>query len=197
MIKIFELNKAYGDQVLFEDLTLNINRGEKIGLVGRNGHGKSTLFQMILGEIEPDSGSITVPRNYRVGYLEQHLHFSKPTALEEACLGLSVKEEYDTWKVEKILSGLGFSEEDMSKSPAEFSGGYQIRLNLAKLLASNPDMLMLDEPKQLPRYSRHPLARRVPEGLERRIHTHYPRQGLHGQRDNPYRRDPPLQSKEN
>ena len=146
MIKIFELNKTYGDQVLFKDLSLNINRGEKIGLVGRNGHGKTTLFRMILGEAEPDSGSITIPRNYRIGYLQQHLNFTKPTLLEEACLGLPPKEEYDTWKAEKILSGLGFSQEDMERSPAEFSGGYQIRLNLAKLLASNPDMLMLDEP---------------------------------------------------
>jgi ATP-binding cassette, subfamily F, member 3 len=146
MIKIFEVNKAYGDQVIFKDFTFNINRGEKIGLVGRNGHGKSTLFQMILGEVALDSGSIVVPRGYRIGYMQQHLNFTKPTVLEEGCLGLSHNEEYDTWKVEKILSGLGFSESDMHRSPQEFSGGFQIRLNLAKLLASNPDMLLLDEP---------------------------------------------------
>lgn len=146
MIKVFELNKAYGEQALFEDLSFSVNRGERIGLVGRNGHGKSTLFRMILGEEAPDSGTITVPRNYRVGHLEQHLKFTKHTVLEEASLGLPPEEEYDTWKVEKILSGLGFSEEDMAKSPEVFSGGYQIRLNLAKLLASNPDMLLLDEP---------------------------------------------------
>lgn len=146
MIKLFEVNKAYGDQVLFDDLSLSVNRGEKIGLVGRNGHGKSTLFQMILGEVEPDSGEVTIPRNYRIGHLQQHLHFTKPTVLEEACLGLRPDEEYDTWKAEKILSGLGFSEEDMQRAPSEFSGGYQIRLNLAKLLVSRPDMLMLDEP---------------------------------------------------
>jgi len=146
MIKIQDLNKSYGSQVLFKDLCLNINRGEKIGLVGRNGHGKTTLFQMILGESEPDSGSITVPKYYRIGYLQQHIKFTKPTVLEEGCLGLPPKEEYDTWKVEKILSGLGFSEDDMQRAPSEFSGGFQVRLNLAKLLASNPDMLLLDEP---------------------------------------------------
>lgn len=146
MIKLFEVNKAYGAQVLFDNLSLSVNRGEKIGLVGRNGHGKSTLFQMILGEVEPDSGEVTIPRNYRIGHLQQHLHFTKPTVLEEACLGLQPDEEYDTWKAEKILSGLGFSEEDMQRAPSEFSGGYQIRLNLAKLLVSRPDMLMLDEP---------------------------------------------------
>ena len=146
MIKIFEVNKAYGEQVLFKDLSLNINRGEKIGIVGRNGHGKSTLFQMILGEVGIDSGSITVPKNYRIGYMQQHLHFTKPTVVEEASLGLPHHEEYDTWRAEKILSGLGFSDEDMNRSPSEFSGGYQIRLNLAKLLVSKPDMLLLDEP---------------------------------------------------
>jgi ATP-binding cassette subfamily F protein 3 len=146
MIKIFEVNKSYGQQVLFENLSFSINRGEKIGLVGRNGHGKSTLFQMILGEAEVESGSITMPKNYRIGYLEQHIHFTKPTVLEEACLGLQPDEEYDTWKAEKILSGLGFSDDDMQRSPQEFSGGFQIRLNLAKLLVSRPDMLLLDEP---------------------------------------------------
>lgn len=146
MIKFFEINKSYGDQVLFENLSFIVNRGEKIGLVGRNGHGKSTLFQMILGHLEPDSGEITWPKNYRIGHMEQHIHFTKPTVLEEGCLGLPPDEEYDAWKVEKILFGLGFSEADMYRSPSEFSGGYQIRLNLAKLLVSHPDMLLLDEP---------------------------------------------------
>ena len=146
MIKICDLNKAYGDQILFKDLNISVNRGEKIGLVGRNGHGKSTLFHMILGNSEIDSGSITAPKSYRIGYLEQHIHFIKPTVIEEGCLGLPADEEYDTWKVEKILFGLGFSDEDMHRNPTEFSGGFQIRLNLAKLLSSHPDMLMLDEP---------------------------------------------------
>ena len=146
MIKIFALNKQYGDQVIFKDLSLNVSRGDKIGLVGRNGHGKSTLFQMIMGNEEPDSGSITAPKNYRIGYLEQHLNFTKSTVLEEGCLGLPEGEEYDSWKVEKILTGLGFSEGDMNRAPSEFSGGYQVRLNLAKILVSNPDMLLLDEP---------------------------------------------------
>lgn len=146
MIKISGLNKAFTTKVLFDDLNLNINRGEKIGLVGRNGHGKSTLFQMILGNVEPDSGIISVPKGYKIGHLQQHLHFTKSTVLEECALGLPEGEEYETWQVEKILSGLGFSERDMERNPDEFSGGYQIRMNLAKLLVSSPDMLMLDEP---------------------------------------------------
>jgi ATP-binding cassette subfamily F protein 3 len=146
MIHFNGLNKSYGNQLLFDDLNFSINRGEKIGLVGRNGHGKSTLFQMILGQVDIDSGTITIPKNYRIGHLAQHLHFEKNNVLEECATALPPEEEYETWKVEKILSGLGFSEEDMHRSPQDFSGGYQIRLNLAKLLLSGADLLLLDEP---------------------------------------------------
>ncbi|MDX1957558.1 MAG: ABC-F family ATP-binding cassette domain-containing protein [Leptospiraceae bacterium] len=146
MIKFIGINKAYGSQVLFEDISFSINKGERVGIVGRNGHGKSTIFQMILKNVEPDSGTISIPKNYKIGYLEQHLKFSMPTVLEEAALGLPEDEIYETWQAEKVLFGLGFSEKDMERSPNEFSGGYQIRMNLAKLLLSKPDMLLLDEP---------------------------------------------------
>jgi len=146
MIKFVNVNKAFARQVLFDELSFSVNRGEKIGLVGRNGHGKSTIFQMILGSVEPDSGTIMIPKNYKIGHLEQHLHFTRPTVLEECALGLPDGEEYETWRVEKALAGLGFSQSDMQRSPHDFSGGYQIRMNLAKLLVSEPDMLMLDEP---------------------------------------------------
>src|SRR3989338_2326556 len=146
MLKIQDLDKQYGAQILFEGASLQMTPGERLGLVGRNGHGKSTLFRIILGEEVADSGIITTPRGYRIGHLAQHLHFSKATVLEEGCLGLSEEEEHDHYKVERILFGLGFSEEDMQRPPAEFSGGFQIRLNLAKVLVSNPNLLLLDEP---------------------------------------------------
>ena len=146
MIKFIGINKSFTGQVLFEDMNLSMNKGEKLGLVGRNGHGKSTLFQMILGHSEPDSGNVVIPKGYRIGHLEQHIKFTKETVIEECSLGLPPGEEYETWQVERVLSGLGFSEADMIRKPLEFSGGYQIRMNLAKLLVSNPDMLLLDEP---------------------------------------------------
>ena len=146
MIKLQNIDKSYGSQVLFKDLSFFINKGEKVGLVGRNGHGKSTVFRMILGEEEPDSGQIIIPKGYSVGILKQHLEFSMDTVLEECCLGLPEYEDYATWKVEKVLAGLGFTEADFERSPQEFSGGYQIRMNLAKLLVSEPDILLLDEP---------------------------------------------------
>ena len=146
MLKIQDLDKQYGAQILFEGASLQMTPGERLGLVGRNGHGKSTLFRIILGEEVADSGIITTHRGYRIGHLAQHLHFSKPTILEEGCLGLSVDEEHDHYKVERILFGLGFTEEDMARAPAEFSGGFQVRLNLAKALVSRPNLLLLDEP---------------------------------------------------
>jgi ATP-binding cassette subfamily F protein 3 len=147
MIKISDLNKSFGSRVLFDNLNLTINPKEKVGLVGRNGHGKTTLFKMILNEMEYDSGSISVPKNYKIGFLRQYIDFSKNSAIEEVCSVLNSADlSNEKWKGEKILSGLGFSKEDMLKNPLEFSGGYKIRINLAKVLLSNSDMLMLDEP---------------------------------------------------
>ena len=146
MIKINQLSKSYFSRELFTDVSFQMNAGDRLGLVGRNGHGKSTLFKLILGQEEPDSGEITIPRNYRIGHLEQHLDFTQPTILEEAALGLPEEEFHSIYKAEAILFGLGFAQGDLAKAPREFSGGFQIRINLAKLLLSEPNLLLLDEP---------------------------------------------------
>ncbi|OGQ22960.1 MAG: ABC transporter ATP-binding protein [Deltaproteobacteria bacterium RIFCSPLOWO2_02_FULL_44_10] len=146
MLRIQGLTKSYASQTLFESVSFQMSPGERLGLVGRNGHGKSTLFRLILGQEDYDEGSIVVPRNYRIGHLAQHLHFTKPTILEEGCLGLTEEEEHDHYKVERILFGLGFTKTDLERAPSTFSGGFQIRLNLAKVLVSNPNLLLLDEP---------------------------------------------------
>lgn len=137
---------SFGSQVLFEDMNCIVNTGEKIGLVGRNGTGKSTLFKLIIGETKQESGAIDIPTEYTVGHLEQHLNFTQDSILKEACLGLPKWHEGEDWRAEKILSGLGFSAEDMFAHPDSFSGGFQIRLNLAKILVSEPSLLLLDEP---------------------------------------------------
>jgi ATP-binding cassette, subfamily F, member 3 len=146
VIKINQLSKSYFARELFADVGLQMNAGERLGLVGRNGHGKTTLFRLILGQEEPDSGEITIPRNYRIGHLEQHLHFTRPTILEEAALGLPEEDAHSIYKAEAILFGLGFSHADLERAPGQFSGGFQIRINLAKLLLSAPNLLLLDEP---------------------------------------------------
>ena len=146
MITINNLSKSYGTRVLFDNLSFSVGKGEKVGLVGRNGYGKTTLLKMITGEAEYDSGEIQIPKNYKIGYLKQHLDFSYKTIIEEVASVLPKEEVDNKWKAEKILFGLGFSKEDLYKDPLMFSGGYKIRLNLAKILLSDADMLLLDEP---------------------------------------------------
>jgi ATP-binding cassette subfamily F protein 3 len=146
MISVKNLSHTFGTQTLFSNVTFNINTGDKIGLVGRNGSGKTTLFALLNKEMQPDSGEISLPKGYSIGYVKQHLEFSQNTVLGEGCLGLRPDEQYNEWQVEKILFGLGFTEEDLYRDPREMSGGYQVRLNLAKILAFEPNMLLLDEP---------------------------------------------------
>jgi len=135
-----------GSQTIFDDASFKIQKGERCGLIGRNGSGKSTLFRLITGEEKPDAGTIVLPRGYRIGVLQQHIRFTKPTILEEAALGLREDEKDLLYKVESILFGLGFNEEAMDASPHSVSGGYQLRIQLAKVLVSEPDCLLLDEP---------------------------------------------------
>ncbi len=146
MINAENLTKSFGGHTLFEDISFRLNSKERSGLVGRNGHGKTTLFKLIAGDELPDSGSISIPKNYRISYVRQELNFTRDTALKECMTGLGEEERDHYWKVEKILAGLGFSKEDFKRHPSEFSGGFQVRLNLAKALASDPDLLLLDEP---------------------------------------------------
>lgn len=146
MINIENLSKGYGARVLLDKAGAMVNPRERIGVVGRNGHGKTTLFRMLIGEEPPDAGSITLPKQYRIGHVSQHLKFTESTILDEAMTGLPASESGAHWKAEKVLVGLGFSMADMTRPPAHFSGGYQVRLNLTKVILSDPDLLLLDEP---------------------------------------------------
>jgi ATP-binding cassette subfamily F protein 3 len=146
MIGVENLHKSFGSQILFEGASFKLNPKERIGLVGLNGHGKTTLFRIIIGEESPDTGTISVPKHYRIGYVRQDLNFTKDTVLKEVMTGLPVQERDHYWKVEKVLTGLGFNTDEMQHHPLDFSGGFQVRLNLAKVLVSEPDLLLLDEP---------------------------------------------------
>ena len=146
MIAAENITKSYGGQVLFDRISFKINARERVGLVGRNGHGKTTLFRILIGQEEADQGNLAIPKGYRIGHVEQQLRFTQPTVLQEGMQGLPATEKDHHWKVEKILSGLGFSNADMQRRPDEFSGGFQVRLNLTKVLVSEPDLLLLDEP---------------------------------------------------
>jgi len=146
MLNIDAISKSFGDQILFDKTGFQINPGERVGLVGRNGHGKTTLLNMISGRDHPDEGTASYPSGYRIGSLSQKIIFTENRVIDEAMLGLSEHEKGHCWKAEKILAGLGFSQDDMTKDPCVFSGGFQVRLTLAKVLVSEPDLLILDEP---------------------------------------------------
>ncbi len=146
MINIENIVKSFGGHDLFKGISFRVNTGERVGIVARNGHGKTTLFRLITKDEDFDSGSITIPKNYRIGYVQQQLDFTKDSIIEECKKGLPEHERDQTWKVEKILTGLGFTLNDLSRHPEEFSGGFQVRLNLVKALVSEPDLLLLDEP---------------------------------------------------
>ena len=146
MIKTQGLEISFTGQHIFKNVDVVINKKEKVGFIGRNGSGKSTFLKLILGQLEQDSGEIIIPKGYKIGHLEQHIKFTHDTVLDEVTSILSGDREYEGWKGESILTGLGFTYDEMMKDPKDFSGGYQVKINLAKLLLDEPNMLLLDEP---------------------------------------------------
>lgn len=148
MLQVVGLEKSYGERLLFRDVNLALGGRERLGLVGRNGHGKSTLLKIIAGVESADAGSVQIPSHYKVGYLSQTLEFSADSALEEVVAALPVKEGgwRETHRAEAVLTGLGFEADQQALKPQELSGGFQVRLHLAKLLVSDAHLLLLDEP---------------------------------------------------
>ena len=190
MISINNLTMNYGGRFLFDNVSILINQGEKIGLIGRNGTGKSTLLKIIKGLETPTSGNIITPKNYTIEYLPQELSvFSKLNIIEEVYSSLkeivdlekrieninSKLQEFSDFEskqynnilnelsilnerlrilgshtieseIEQILIGLGFERSDFTKLYSEFSGGWQMRVELAKILIKKPNCIMLDEP---------------------------------------------------
>jgi ATP-binding cassette subfamily F protein 3 len=143
MIKTNDLEISFSGQKIFSDVNIIINKKEKVGFIGRNGSGKSTFLKIIIGKLEQDSGEVMMPKGYKIGHLDQHIKFTEQTVIDEVCSVLSGDREYETWKGESILTGLGFSYDEMSKNPNDFSGGNQVKINLAKLLLDEPDMFCL------------------------------------------------------
>ena len=156
----------------FDHATVTLPAGTKVGLVGRNGVGKSTLFRLILGTLSPDSGEIALPRDARVASVDQE-HPATPVSLLDTILAADVRrhalyaeletaeperiadiyaslEEIDAdrapARASEILAGLGFSTDDLARPMAEFSGGWRMRVALAAALFAEPDLLLLDEP---------------------------------------------------
>ncbi|MEZ4566554.1 MAG: ATP-binding cassette domain-containing protein [Desulfobacterales bacterium] len=117
MISVDNLSKSFGASVLFENACFKINRRERVGLVGRNGHSKTTLFRILSGQEEADSGHIAIPKNYRIGYVKQTIDFTEKTVFDEGVRGLPENETAHHWKVEKFWQGSVFPQK-ISNAPA-------------------------------------------------------------------------------
>jgi len=156
MLTIANVSKSYGPRTLFAEVSLNIARTDRLGLVGANGAGKSTLFNIILGKDKPDDGLIEWERGANFGFLPQEsAPVGDETILQIATSGGKLEPENDDdWDIDytleprakKILAGLGFRETDHEKLAKTFSGGWVMRAHLARLLVSEPTLLLLDEP---------------------------------------------------
>ena len=146
MITLRSISKSYGAQTLFDGINLQINDGDRFALVGPNGAGKSTLFKLIIESETPDDGEVDLSRGMSVGYLPQETPaLSGKPALQEV-LEDDTEDNRLEAQAKKILMGLGFKITDFTRPVSEFSGGWQMRIMIAKLLLKNPDLLMLDEP---------------------------------------------------
>jgi ATP-binding cassette, subfamily F, member 3 len=137
--------------VLFENASLQVNRGDRIGLVGPNGAGKSTLFSLVLGRDTPDAGDVRIERNAAVGHLPQETAaVGEETVLELATAIPAEAAEFLGQQLEpkakNILHGLAFRERDFDRPLKAMSGGWGMRAHLARLLVQQPDLLLLDEP---------------------------------------------------
>src|SRR3954453_15726494 len=141
MLTISQVTKAFGGRTLFEDASLQVNRGDRIGLVGPNGAGKSTLFSLILGEASPDDGKVSLEKSASVGFLPQeNAPVGDETVLKLAC---GDYDEHNDWDVEpkakRILPGVAFRESDFDRPARTLSGGWVMRAHLARLLVQEPD----------------------------------------------------------
>lgn len=147
-LQVEDLTKSYGDRLLFDSVTFGVNEGDKIGLIAKNGTGKSTLLRILSGAEAPDSGSVTFRNGLRVGFLAQLPEFTPGKSILDNLLdGLPV-EHHDDWnredRVRQMLSQLGI--DDPSIMPEHMSGGQIKRAALAQVFLASPDLLILDEP---------------------------------------------------
>jgi ATP-binding cassette subfamily F protein 3 len=145
VLRCEKLEKSFGGLCLFKDIGFDLLRGERLGITGPNGTGKSTFLKLALEKIEPTAGIIRLGQNLKIGYLDQQGNELDPnnTLLEEVA---TVDASISTERLRSVLGGFLFSGEDAFKKTSNLSGGEQNRLMLCKLVLAEPDVLILDEP---------------------------------------------------
>lgn len=147
-LQIEKLTKSYGDRMLFEDITFGINQGDKIGIVAKNGTGKTTLLRIIAGQESPDSGTVTYRNDLKVAYLEQKPHFAPEATPLSLCRGLVPEHERGEWAGDErelqVLGQLGIT--DPLMPIGQMSGGQQKRVAIARIVLQHPELVILDEP---------------------------------------------------
>jgi ATP-binding cassette subfamily F protein 3 len=150
VLTVQNLHKAFGQQVIFDGVSLQLNAGDRYALMGPNGAGKSTLFKILRGLDFPDDGVVSFPRGVRIGYLPQETaDIGEGTVLQETLAGEGDAEaltEKRAAEAKKILMGLGFRVSDFDRLASAMSGGWRMRIAIARLLLQEPDLLLLDEP---------------------------------------------------
>lgn len=151
MLTIDHISMEFSSKPVLDDITFLINRKERIALVGKNGAGKSTLLRLIAGEYEPTSGRISKESNMTIGYLPQvMLHVDGKTLREDVLSIYAGNDESEQARfiaeMDRTIIGLGFERRDFDRPCSEFSGGWRMRIELAKILLQHPDLLLLDEP---------------------------------------------------
>jgi ATP-binding cassette subfamily F protein 3 len=142
MLQLESISKQFATKVILKDATAHLRPGSRVGLVGPNGVGKTTLLRLILGEQDVDAGQIRRRPRLRIGYLPQDLE----TIPGNTVLDATHRGNYPEHEAKRILSGLGFTQTDFTKPISTLSGGYRMRVALAYLLLSAPDVILLDEP---------------------------------------------------
>ncbi len=143
LIEIKNLSKSYFQQPLFSAASLAVNTEQKIGVIGRNGAGKSTLFKILLGEEQPDSGSVIIHDRTRLGYIEQH---DVIDTTETVIAYLEKTTHQPVWECAKVAATFDFTPAMLELPIQTFSGGYQMRIKLIALLLKDPNLFLLDEP---------------------------------------------------
>lgn len=142
-LDIQNLSKSFGTQTLFHNISFSISEGQRVGLIAKNGTGKSTLLSILTGKESQDEGNIIFKRDLTMGFLEQSPHFNPDDTVLEACFNHNGNEE-KILKAKQILTQLKIT--DLTQPIKELSGGQQKRVALANVLITNPDLLILDEP---------------------------------------------------